>query len=134
MLDRLLLVSEEEREAAEGEQEPADVSLVVQLLVELLGPLRVAARQDPVALPLGDERRLEVRVGDRPAVAQVLRELERALDVLVRGDVVALAPVAARAPAEDVGAEQVAREARSARRATSASSNSAIAVAMLESL
>ncbi len=37
-------------------------------------------------------------------------ELERALDVLARGDVVALATVRTRAPAEDVGAQQVARE------------------------
>ena len=39
----VLLVPEEEREAAEHEQQPADVSLVVQLLVQLFRTLRVAA-------------------------------------------------------------------------------------------
>ena len=65
-----------------------------------------------MSLPLGDERSLEVRVRDRAPVADVLRELERALDVLAGGDVVALKAMAPRAPAEDVGAEQVAREPR----------------------
>ena len=63
-----------------------------------------------MALPLRDERRLEVGVRDRGAVAQVLRELERALDVVACGDVVAQPAVTARAPLQDVGAEQVARQ------------------------
>ena len=110
MLDGILLVSQEERQTAEHEQEPADVALVVQLLVELLRPLRVAARENVVALPLRDERGLEVRVRDRRAVAELLRELERALDVVVCGDVVAQPAVTARAPLQDVRAEQVARQ------------------------
>ena len=43
---------------------------------------------------------------------QVLRELQRALDVVASGDVVAEAAATARAPLQDVGAKQPAREAR----------------------
>ena len=85
----------------------------------------------PVAL--GDQRGLEVRLAERARVVHRLRELERALDVLARGLVVALAAVAARAPREDVRAEQVGRERRALERAPSASPKSATAVAMLES-
>ncbi len=110
MLDGLLLVSQEERKATECEQEPADVTLVIELLVKVLGALRVSARLDPVTLALRDQRRLEIGIRNRPAVAQILRELEGALDVLVRCDVIALKPVAAGAPPEDVGAQQVTRQ------------------------
>ena len=75
-------------------------------------PLGVVAREHPVALAVGDERGLEVRGADRAGVVRVLGELERALDVLARGLVVALAAPAARAPREDVRAELVGRQAR----------------------
>ena len=89
-----------------------DVALVVHLLVQLLRPLRVVAGQDVVALPLRDQRRLEVGACDRSAIAEVLRELERALDVVVRRDVVAKPPATTRAPLQDVGTQEPAREAR----------------------
>jgi len=64
-----------------------------------------------VAVALRDDRGLEVDVAEGPLVAESLRELERALDVLARPLPVALAAVAARAPREDVRPEQVARHA-----------------------
>ena len=81
------------------------------LLVERLGLLRVRARQNPAALALGDERRLEVRLRHRVAVVDRVRELERALDVLAGRLEVALALVAARAPFEDQRPKPVARHA-----------------------
>ena len=65
-----------------------------------------------MTLALGDERGLDVHVGRGLAVVERLRQLERALDVLLRGLEVALAPVAARAVGEDVRAEDVARQLR----------------------
>ena len=111
VVDRLLGLPEQEVQPAEVEHQPTDVALVVELLVERLRLLRVVARDDPVAHPLGDERRLEVGVRDDAAVVHALGELERGLDVLARCLEVALAAPAARAPAEDVGPEEVAREA-----------------------
>ena len=64
---------------------------------------------------LGDERRLEVRVGHLAAVVDALGELERVLDVLARGLEVALAAVAAGAPVVDVGAEPVGGHVRALR-------------------
>jgi len=63
-------------------------------------------------LPLGYERGLEVRVGGRRGMLERLRELESALDVLPRGEVVALPPVATGAPEQDLGPEPVTREPR----------------------
>src|SRR4029453_15642394 len=54
----------------------------------------------------------EVAFPRRGGVVQRLSELERALDVLARRLEVALPAVAPRAPAEDVAAEQVARQLR----------------------
>src|SRR5919108_516032 len=93
-------------------QEPADVDGIVDRLVELLRALRMLARAWPVAVPLGDERGLEVGVGDSLVVAHRLGELERTLDVLARGLPVAVTAIAARAPLEDVRAEAVAALAR----------------------
>src|SRR6185503_19883924 len=87
-------------------------TLVVQLLAVGLGALRVAAGEYPVAHALGDHRSLEVRAGHRLLVAEILRELKRALDVLARRLEVTLAAIAARAPAEDLGTQQVARQIR----------------------
>ncbi len=115
MLDRVLLVSQEEREAAEHEMQAADVPFVVDGLVELLRPLRIAARENVVPFALRDEGRLEVRTRDRGAISEILRELERPLDVVPRGLVVAKTPAAPRAPLEDVGAQQPARMARALR-------------------
>ena len=112
VLDRALGLAELEVEAAEVVQQAADVALVVELLVVGLRALRVAAREHPVAHALGDERGLEVDVRHRAVVVERLRQLERALDVLARGLEVALAAVAAGAPAEDLGAKQVARQLR----------------------
>src|ERR671914_704229 len=76
MLDGLVFVPQEKRQTTECQQEPTDVALVVELLVQLPCPLRVVAREDPVALPLRDERSLEIGVRDRAAVADDLRQLE----------------------------------------------------------
>src|SRR5262249_36825174 len=67
---------------------------------------------DPVTRPLRDERRLVVDVRDRAPVVHRAGKLERVLDVLPRGLEVALVPAAAGAPAEDVGAEQIAGQLR----------------------
>ena len=45
-------------------QEPPDVEPVVLLLVERLRPFGVRAREHPVPVPLGDDRRLEVAVSE----------------------------------------------------------------------
>ena len=65
-----------------------------------------------MSLAVGDERRLEVRSADGARVVRVLGELQRALDVLACGLVVALAAPAARAPREDVRTQRVGRQAR----------------------
>ena len=59
---------------------------------------------------LRDERSLEVRVRNRAAVLGAARKLERCIDVLASCLEIALAPAAARPPAEDVGTKEVARE------------------------
>src|SRR6187431_2296171 len=112
VLDRLLGLPELEIESAEVVQELADVRLVGELLVLRLGALRVRAGEHPVPGALGDERCLEIVVGDGAPVVQALSELERALDVLARRFPVALAPVAPRAPTESVRAQPIGREAR----------------------
>ena len=76
-----------------------------------LRALCVRARQHPVALAVGDERRLEREVRHGAGVLETGCELERALDVLAGRLEIALAPVAARAPVEDRGTQLVAREA-----------------------
>src|SRR4051794_6880518 len=115
LLDRLLGLAEQEVEHAEVVGEAADEDLVAQQLVRGTRLLRIRAREHPVALPVGDDRRLEVRLADGARVLHRFRELERALDVLARGLVVALMAPAARAPGEDRRPERVAREARAFR-------------------
>src|SRR6266550_2526759 len=110
MLDRLLGLAEVEVQATEVVEQPADVSLVVDLLVVGLRALSVIARLDPVPHPLADKRSLEVRVRGLARIVERLRELERALDVLARCFEVSLAAITARAPAEDVRAQTVARK------------------------
>src|SRR6266480_1932808 len=110
MLDRLLGLAEVEVQATEVVEQPADVSLVVDLLVVGLRALSVIARLDPVPHPLADKRSLEVRVRGFARIVERLRELERALDVLARCFEISLAAVTARAPAEDVRAQTVARK------------------------
>ena len=110
VLDRLLGLAEQELDAAEVVQQPADVRAVGELLVLRLRLLGVRARKHPVAVALGEHRRLEVRLSEGTCVVHRLGELERALDVLARGLVVALAPVAARAPREDVEPKLIRRE------------------------
>ena len=66
----------------------------------------------PVALAVGDDRRLEVQIRRRPLVVQAFGQLERTLDVLTCGLQVAAAPVAARAPRENVRAGPVGRDLR----------------------
>ena len=68
------------------------------------------------------------------AVADVLRELERALDVVARGDVVAHAGGGSASATAGCRSGAGRTGAPSAPRASSASSKSAIAVEMLESL
>src|SRR6266550_1887104 len=79
MLDRLLGLAEVEVQATEVVEQPADVSLVVDLLVVGLRALSVIARLDPVPHPLADKRSLEVRVRGLARIVERLRELERAL-------------------------------------------------------
>jgi hypothetical protein len=110
VLDGSLLVSQEEREAAQHEMQAPDVPFVVHLLVQLLRPLRVAAGKNVVALPLRDQRGLEIVVGHGSAVADRLGELEPAIRVVPGRDVVAHAPMTARAPVQDLRAELVAGE------------------------
>src|SRR5215210_3606467 len=78
----------------------------------MLRMLRVPASEHPVALALREDRGLEVQMRDRLGIPDTLRELERALDVLARSLVVALAAIAAGAPVEDVRDQEVGREAR----------------------
>jgi hypothetical protein len=110
LLDRVLGLPEQEVDPPKVVEEPADRSAVGDLLVLRLCLLGVLARQDPVALPLGDERSLEVGARDRARVVERFRELERALEVLACGLVVSLPAVAARSTAQNVGAQPVARE------------------------
>ena len=70
-------LAEQEREAAEVVEQPADALAVGDLLVDRLRPFGVGAGANLLALPLGDERRLEEDVRDRRAVAEALGELER---------------------------------------------------------
>src|SRR5205085_5105182 len=100
-----------EVQAAEVVRELADMHPVGELLVRSPRPLGVVAREHPVALAVGDERSLEVRRADRAGIVRILGELERALDVLARGLVIALAAPAAGAPGEDVRAERVGGQA-----------------------
>ena len=105
-----------------------------ELFVVRLRLLGVGAGEHPVPVALGEHRGLEVHGSECPRVAQRLGELERALDVLARGLVVALAAVAPRAPGEYVQAQLVGREGPSARPSTSASLKRLTAVEMLESM
>src|SRR3954454_9049884 len=93
--DRLLRVAELEVEGAEVIRQLPDVHLVGELLVGGACALGVVACEYPVALAVGDERRLEVGGADRAGIVRVLRELERALDVLAGCFVVELAAPAA---------------------------------------
>jgi hypothetical protein len=102
--------SEQEREAAQVVEKPADALPVGDVLVDRLRTLGVRARQDPLALSLGDERGLKEDVRDGLPVVQALGQLERALDVLAGRLPVALAAVAAGAPLEDVCAQPIAGE------------------------
>ena len=117
VLDRDLGLAEQELDRAEVVHQPADVRAVGELFVLRLGVLGVRAREHVVAVALGEHRRLEVRGAECARILERLGELERALDVLARGLVVALAAVAPRAPREDVQAQLVGRELASARRA-----------------
>src|SRR4051794_13742399 len=99
ILDRLLGLAEVEVQPAEVVEQPADVTLVTDLLVVGLCPLGVIARLDPVPHPLADERSLEERIRRLARIVERLRELERALDILARSLEVSLPAVAARTPA-----------------------------------
>src|SRR5439155_18585812 len=92
---------------AEVVRQLPDVHLVGELLVRRACALGVVAREHPMALAVGDERRLEICGADRARIVRILRELERALDVFARGLVVALAAPAPRAPGQDVRAKLV---------------------------
>src|SRR6266576_2294083 len=100
-------MSEQEVDATEVVQQPAEIAAVGQLLVCSLGALRVRPREHPVAFAIGDDRRLEVDVRGSARVVQALRELECALDVLTRGLEVAATPVAPRTPGKNVRAELI---------------------------
>ena len=105
----LLGVAEQEVQAAEVVRELADVDAVGELRIGRACALGVVARQHPVTLAVGYERRLEVGGADRAEVLDALRQLERPLDVVAGGFEVPLALPAARPPRKDVGLERVAR-------------------------
>jgi hypothetical protein len=111
VLDCLLGPAEQQVQAAEVVQDAGELAAVVQFLVVTAGPLGVAARQHPLAHPLGNERGVQEDVRHRAAVVQRLRELERPLDVLASGLEVALLAIAERPGVEDLGPESVARKA-----------------------
>jgi hypothetical protein len=94
VLDRLVGVAEQEVDGAEVVQQLADVRAVGDLLVVGLRLLGVRAREHPVPRAVGEQRGLEVEVTRRACVLQALGELERELDILPGGLVVALAAVA----------------------------------------
>ena len=84
--------------------------LIRERLVLRLRPLRVGAREHPVPVPLRDQGSLEVDLAKRADVTHRLGKLERARDVVARRFVVALPPVTAGAPGEDVRSQQIRRE------------------------
>ncbi len=107
VLDRLVRLAEQELDPSEVVQKPADVGAVGELLVLHLRLLGIGAGEDPVTRALGQHRGLEVSLAEGPCVVHRLGELERTLDVLPRCLVVALPPVAPRAPGEDAEPELV---------------------------
>ena len=107
---RLVGVAEQEVETAEVVRELADVDTVGKLGIRLPSPLRVVAREHPMALAVGDERGLEEGCADRPEILDAAGQLERALDVVARSHEVALPLPAPRAPGKDVGLERIARQ------------------------
>src|SRR5215210_1609516 len=95
LLDRLLGLPEGEVDAAEVVEDAADGCAVGDLLELRLRLLGVLAGEHPLALALGDERRLEVHARDGARVIEALGQLERALEILTRGLEISLAPVTA---------------------------------------
>ena len=112
VFDRLVGPAEEVGQPAEVVEQATDVLAVGELLVVRAGALGVRPSEHPVALALGDERRLEVHLGGCAPVAKALGQLERTLDVFPCRLPVALAAVAARTPAEDLRSQQVVGEIR----------------------
>ena len=79
---RLLRPAEQELEASEVVEQPPDVGGFGRFLVLRLGALRVGARENPVAVALGDERGLEIRLAEGVRILDAIGQLEGALDVL----------------------------------------------------
>ena len=79
---------------------------VAEPAVDLERLLGVEAREQPLALALGDQRSLEHRVGAGAIAASLGGELERRLGVAGRGVPVAADLVAARAPGADVRGDE----------------------------
>ena len=94
-------------EPREVVQQPGHRRAVAQLLEQRPRPLGVRACEHPAPLPLGDERRLEERIGGATRIRRRLGQLQRALDVLLGGDPVAVSPMTPRAPMEDVRAQAI---------------------------
>ena len=116
-LDSLRGMAEKEIDPAEVVQQAAEIAAVRKLFVRGLGALGIGTCEHPVALAVGDDRRLEVDVGGRALVVQTLGELERALDVLARSLEVAASAIAPRAPAQECSSAADLTESRSAPRA-----------------
>jgi len=76
---------------AEVVQELADVFVIGDALEEHLGALRVVARPAVLVPPLGNERCVEIGLGQDAVVTQSVGELERGGDVLGRSREVLLA-------------------------------------------
>ena len=88
-----------------------DEEPVAEQLVPRLRLLGVHACDEPLAFALGDQRRLEVGVGDRGLVADAVGQLECLFDVGARRFPVAPALVATRAFLENSRAKRVAVQA-----------------------
>ena len=105
--DRPLRIAEQVLESGAVVHQTRHGGAVTQVLEQRARPLGVGAGEEPAPLPLGDERRLEERIRDPAGVRARLGQLERALDIIRGGNPVAVSPVAARTPMEDVRAQAI---------------------------
>src|SRR4051794_40985695 len=102
MRERGVEVLQLEVDAAEVVEDLRELERLVGLDELVARTLGVPAGEDVAALALGDQRRLEQRVPERPRVVHLLAELDRELDVRLREVDVLQALEAERAPAQDL--------------------------------
>ena len=103
-------VAEEVTQPREVVQKSGHGRTVTQLLEQRPRLLGVRACEHPASLPLRDERRLEERIGCAPGVGRRFSQLQCALDVLLGGVPVAVAPMTPCAPMQDVRAQAIGGE------------------------